>query len=279
MNEHLDFKELRRQPHWSFSSLNGLLNICSQQYAFRKVYEEKPEFTPVNLVFGKAFHITVRFMYELLKIGEDVKAMELQEHFTSALTAQVERENVPVRFDKDKGFEWHVDKGKQMIVALHGNLDPDDQVIATDVPFRCELHDEAGRTLSKPLIGEFDLVVENRGRLIVVDFKTAAARWPADKCHSDMQATAYLLALRQTVSQNASLFRYDVVTKAKTPTVSRYYTDRTEEDFRRFVQKVQMAERIVESDLYYPHDTCFSCKGCQFRGACAAWQSLQLQAA
>lgn len=60
--------------------------------------------------------------------------------------------------------------------------------------------------VSKPLIGEFDAVVENQGRL-VVDLKTAAAKWPAQKCRSDLQATAYL-GLRQSVSSQQSLFRY-----------------------------------------------------------------------
>ena len=42
-----DLAQLRKKPHWSFSSLNTFLNICSQQWAYRYVYDAEPEFTRV----------------------------------------------------------------------------------------------------------------------------------------------------------------------------------------------------------------------------------------
>ncbi len=43
MNSAMNFAELRALPHWSFSSLNQILNICSQQYAFRKIDQIEPQ--------------------------------------------------------------------------------------------------------------------------------------------------------------------------------------------------------------------------------------------
>ena len=106
-------------------------------------------------------------------------------------------------------------------------------------------------------------------------FKTSSSKWPAQKCHTDLQATAYLYALRQSEPEVESLFRYDVITKAKKPTITRYLTNRTPSDFDRFIQLVKMADQVVEQELYYPHETSFACGGCQFKSACLQWQSRQ----
>ncbi len=282
MNSAMNFAELRALPHWSFSSLNQILNICSQQYAFRKVDQIEPDFVPSNLIFGSAFHASVSHLYRSLqKNGSPVVEKELSEHFTETLKNRVKAESLPVRFDEEKDLAWHLDKGRQMLQSLVASLDPQDDVIGVDIPFIAEILDEEGRSVSKPLIGEFDAVVENQGRLVVVDFKTAAAKWPAQKCHSDLQATAYLMGLRQSVSSQQSLFRYDVVTKTKEPAVTRYLTDRTDSDFLRFTRLVQMADRVVQEGLFYPHEGCMACGGCPYAGHCAKWHQqsyLQLSA-
>ena len=272
MNSALNFAELRALPHWSFSSLNQILNLCSLQYAFRKVDQIEPDFVPSNLVFGSAFHASVSHLFRgLQKSGSPVATPELLEHFTETLNKKVKGESLPVRFDEEKDLAWHHDKGRQMLQALVTSLDPADEVIGVDLPFIAEILDEDGQVVSKPLIGEFDAVVENQGRLVVVDFKTAAAKWPAQKCHSDLQATAYLMGLRQSISSQQSLFRYDVVTKTKEPAVTRYLTDRTDSDFLRLTRLVQQADRIIEDALFYPHEGCMACAGCQYTGHCAKW--------
>ena len=47
------------REHWSYSSLNQFLNICSLQWAFQRYYQEPREFVTVNLAFGSAFHRTL----------------------------------------------------------------------------------------------------------------------------------------------------------------------------------------------------------------------------
>ena len=54
MSEQLS--ELRKRPHWSFSALNGFINICSLQWFFRYIEKREVESTPVSLLFGSAFH-------------------------------------------------------------------------------------------------------------------------------------------------------------------------------------------------------------------------------
>jgi hypothetical protein len=273
MDTDLNFDDLRKAPHWSFSALNSVLNICSLQYAFGRVYKEEPEFTPINLVFGSAFHRGAGFLFNMLKSGSEPSAAELADFFAKALVCEVENSRAPVQFGKDKSIEEYTAKGSQMLQVLKDDFSPDDKIIDTDVPFRVDLLDASGKPVSKPLIGEYDAVVENKGQLIVVDFKTAAAKWPAQKCHSDLQATAYLYALRQDLEQRENLFRYDVITKTKTPTVTRYLTNRTQADFDRFIHLVKIADAVVEQGLYYPHETSFACSGCPHSTACSQWNA------
>ena len=64
--------ELRKRPHWSFSSINTFLNICSLRWAFRYVYRHESLSTPVALVFGKAFHRALEYAARLRMDGEEV---------------------------------------------------------------------------------------------------------------------------------------------------------------------------------------------------------------
>jgi hypothetical protein len=41
--------ELRKAPHWSFSSLNTFVNCCSLKWAFDHVYKTEKEATSASL--------------------------------------------------------------------------------------------------------------------------------------------------------------------------------------------------------------------------------------
>ena len=69
--------------------------------------------------------------------------------------------------------------------------------------------------LSKPLIGEFDCIVEDGKDICIVDWKTSASRWPSGKADNDLQATVFTYAYKAKYDIKP-LFRFDVVTKAKT---------------------------------------------------------------
>ncbi len=45
------------RPHWSFSSLNQVLNICSLQYYFQRVARIEPAFT-----YGQARDHVISYM-------------------------------------------------------------------------------------------------------------------------------------------------------------------------------------------------------------------------
>ena len=124
--------------------------------------------------------------------------------------------------------------------------------------------------LSKPLIGEYDLIVEDGGHECIVDWKTAGAKWSPGKAHQDLQATAFCYARAKQTSRSP-LFRFDIVTKTRTPYVESHYTERNEADFLRFERLAQTIESAVQRDVFYPNETGFSCADCPYKTKCRLW--------
>ena len=52
----MDLSTYCDRPHWSYSSLNQLLNICSLQWFFEKVERLQRPFTPAAMAVGSVFH-------------------------------------------------------------------------------------------------------------------------------------------------------------------------------------------------------------------------------
>ena len=125
--------------------------------------------------------------------------------------------------------------------------------------------------LSKPLIGEFDCVVTDGRDRCIVDWKTASAKWPLDKADKDLQATAFCYAYKQKHGENP-LFRFDVYTKAKSPTVNNHYTLRTQDELDRFVSLAQNIDKSVASGNFYPNESGFGCGECPYRDRCKKWR-------
>ncbi len=258
-----NWEELRQQPHWSFSSLNQILNICSQQYAFRKVEQLEQEFVSVDLIFGKAFHKALTYFYDALKEGEVLHQSTVGIYFEAQFLTALGLSTVKVAMSEEKDQQFYGELGKKMLELVVNERDPEDKVIGTDVAIKVDIPG------SKPLICEYDLLVENKGNIIIVDNKTSAAKWAVNKAHTDLQATAYLYAFRKAVQEEV-LFRYDVYTKTKSPTLTRHYTDRSLQDFNRLLKLIKIADRIVENNLYYPSET-FYCGSCPYTEACMSW--------
>ena len=141
-------------------------------------------------------------------------------------------------------------------------------------PFRIEMPG-----LSKPVIGELDMVISeqtpfddenDRGSDTIVDFKTAARMWSEDRPAKDLQATVFSYAFEKTHERRPS-FRFDVVTKAKTPTVKHLYTSRDEDSYRRLEKLFLMADKGIQAGVFMPNESSFACSDCPFADHCSGW--------
>jgi Holliday junction resolvase-like predicted endonuclease len=261
---------LRRQPHWSFSRINALVNYCSLAWAFRYVHRLEPRFTPVSLVFGSAFHSALAFHATRRLHSQEVTVADCQEVFADLLTENCRRDGPPVRLGEGETIDTLVAQGQRMLATYLVSLDPEEEIEAVSMPFSVPLVDADGACLDKPLVGEYDLVVRKGGIRTVVDWKTSARRWAKGKADTDLQATCYLWAEKQQ-GRTTTQFRFDVVTKTKTPSCEQHHATRTPEDFSQVGELVRVLERIVPNDCFLPRRGSWECANCPYAVACSGW--------
>lgn len=124
--------------------------------------------------------------------------------------------------------------------------------------------------LDKPLVGEYDMLVDDGRDPCIVDWKTSSSRWPAGKANRDLQATVFSYAYYKT-HDVYPLFRFDVVTKAKTPTCEANYTSRGFHDFQRFEVLASKAQEAIHKGVFLPNETSFACGDCAYKNRCKQW--------
>lgn len=263
-----ELEKLRETPHWSYSAINKFLT-CQLAYFFQYVAKQKPEHTPVNLLFGSAFHGAATVIGESKIAGHLIAAMEAQTLFSEYWREAVaEAENV--RFKDGEDIESLDELGRKMIVVLYPKL-VEENIVAVAQAFSVPLLDEDGIRISDlPLIGEYDAVLKSGDKMVIVDWKTAARQWPADKAGKDMQATAFSYAWNLQHGSDPE-FRFDVITKTKTPSLLSHPTRRNADAYQRLLKLVSVVEHALASAVFLPNEQSFGCSDCVYAEACANW--------
>ena len=258
------------RPHWSYSALNQFFNICSLQYCFDRIEKLPKAFTPASLAFGSAYHRVMEWAALMrMQQGRAPAPHEASELFQDVWLRQIE-EDTDIKYDDGEDAETSANLGRGMVECAVSNFDPEEEVVMVNEAFCVPLRDASGVTLEKPLIGEFDCVVRKAGPDTIVDWKTAAKRWPKSKAAKDWQPTAFLMAhsLKHGIIPG---FRFEVVTKTKTPVLESHPTSRCESDFARFVHLVKLADSMIEANHFAPNEQGFYCGGCPHQEACRNW--------
>ena len=267
-----EMQKLREKPHWSFSSINRFMNICSLQWAFQYHYKLEPENMPVHLLFGTAFHGAASWIAIMRKQNIYPTNEEAETVFSEMW--QLECNNADERFNISKAVidELNI-KGKQMISCLNSKW-IEDNIVDVSKSFSVLL---PGTSI--PLIGEIDLIVkDDKSKHVLIDWKTSGRKWASGKADTDLQATCFMYGYEQiepTYNACDSLFRYDVVTKTKEPAYQQNITHRNRMDFIRLAQFVRTIERAVNNEIFLPNETGFYCGSCQFKSACKTWHMKQ----
>lgn len=263
--------EYKARPHWSASSLNELLNICSLKWAYSHgIYEAEQKFTPVALAFGSCFHQVLEYFHNLKLHGVKVEAGEIPDLAHVLWTEAMEKEKA-VRLEEGMTSDGYADQLVGLLNTFIEHDDPEEKVLSVHEAFCVPLLDSEGQALEKPLIGEMDCIVRKGDQTTIVDWKTSARRWPKWQADKSLQATSYMFAHSLLHPEVKAGFRFDVVVKNKNPIVERHATERTQEDFVRLGELVGKADQIVEHELFFPNESSFACSGCPYQAACKNW--------
>jgi hypothetical protein len=258
--------------HHSFSAISCFSEICSLQYRFRYLDRLPQERVSVALVFGTAVNAALVSIDKDLAKGRPPRAGVAHQVLRSELEKAYGNKSLPVVSTHGEDLEGLYGKGVKMIDFYVENLIPDE--VPVDMPrrFTIPLLDEKGEALPRPLVGELDRVVRLKdGRYGIVDWKTASARWSPDRIAKDDQATTYLLAGKYILPGKVSFFRYDLLLKTVKPAIERYYVVRSDNETRRFIKKVLVVDKAIQSGVFVPNDRSFACPTCPFRNACDVW--------
>ena len=260
-----NLQDYRDRPHWSYSSLNQLLNICSLQWFFQRVERLPEAFTPLSLAFGSAYHRVMEYIALSRQDGSAPTESDTRDLFNEVWKRQV-AEDGNIAFGEKADAKSCAEQGRDLCVAYLAQIDPEEQVVGVSEVFSVPVGSS-----ELPLVGELDLVVRHAGETTVVDWKTSGRRWPRDLADKSSQATAYLYAYGQLHPDEDPGFRFDVAVKNKTPVIERHTTRRDLDDFLRLEALVAKAEQIVKHQLFYPADGGMYCGGCPFQAACRTW--------
>ena len=267
--------QLKEQPHYSYSALNTYIYTCQLLYYYRYVEKAEAERTPVALPFGSAFHSVLSEQAQAAKAGKLMTAEEMTDAFGAYFQASC-KDAANIVFKRDESMDDQLTTAKRMFEVMNKEWIDYWNIQSVAEPFRIEMPG-----LSKPLIGELDMVVTEKtpfddendsGYDTIVDFKTAARMWPDDKPMKDLQATVFSYAFEK-VHQRRPSFRFDVVTKAKSPTVRHFYTSRDEGSYRRLEKLFAMADKGIQAGVFLPNENSFGCADCPYASACTKWHS------
>jgi len=257
----------------SFSSLNQLLNICSLQYYLERILRLPKERVSAALVLGTAVDKGLRAVNADLINGKAPDGANSLQVLRASLESAFGNRSIPVVSTKDESLDDLYDLGKRMIEKYISVIPPEEVPVDLPKRFTVPLIAENGEALPRPLIGELDCWIRTPdGRVGISDWKTAAARWSADKLEKDDQATAYLIAGEHILEKEPAFFRYVLLLKTKKADIETYYVSRSPRAKKRFLQKARMADRILEAGTFVPNDHSFACSTCSVRSACEKWQ-------
>ena len=248
---------IREKPHWSYSALQTYLT-CPMRYYFRYIEHAEVERTPISIPFGRAIHLVLS---ERAMKGTNYTIVDAKEDFAVYFKGETEVcENLTYKQDEDY---WFWDKrGCDMLDVALADWPDDYSVKSVAEAFSVEVPG-----LSKPLVGEFDLVTVDGGDETICDWKTASMKWSAGKADRDLQATTFSYAYQKTYGVNP-LFRFDVFTKAKSPVHQQLYTHRNQDDFDRFIYLTGKIESAINAGIFLPIESCMNCSECAYGCRC-----------
>ncbi len=251
----------RAQLHCSVSQVRAYLS-CPRRFEMRYLLGAEPEHRSANLVLGSAVHEALASYYAKYQRGIEPVADGVMAAFSDAFDEEVAKEPA-VLLDDGETLGQLKDSGVALVRAFLDNVVPPERVLAVESAFACDVVDPlTGEVLEEQLIGYLDAVVEDAGRLVVLEHKTAARAWSADQLEHDLQVSLYQAAT------GADAVRLQVLTKTK---VAKLLLHELVRDERQQVEAVEVVCQVLKAirAAAFWRQRGWACRECEFRARCA----------
>ena len=251
---------IRDAPHVSVSSVKSYL-ICPQKHYFRYHTDVEASHRSVPLIMGKSVHDALESFYLFHKDHGAAPTAELLLDTFSTSWRRGVIGDPPIKSD-DIGADKDVGVG--LVRAFHDQAPRPKKVISVEDAFALDLEgDPKGRLI----VGAIDaVVVDDEDRVVVVENKTAARRWPAVQLEHDFQVSIYQQAVRSMDILNPVL-RFDFLLKLKKPVLESVEVSRTPLQEQEALQIFRQVLRAVDEEIFYPVRG-WACANCEYLHAC-----------
>lgn len=254
---------IRADPHLSVSQLTTWLQ-CPRKYRFQYVERLPWPAVPSALVFGSAMHAAIAHFHEASLQGHGVAVPELQDVFTAAWRAEAK----PIELRRGETAEGLAALAAELLKVVERDVTPA-EVVGVEEPFRIDLAADL-----PPLVGFIDLIERRGERVVIVEYKTAAQRYSAQRVRDDLQLSAYALAGLQMdlpgVDEPRDLgLEFRVLLKAKQPSLDVRTTERSAGQLDELRDTAASIQRAIDTGAF-PRNRGWQCSGCPFRGPCEA---------
>ncbi len=238
-----------RKPHFSDTQLT-MLARCPKQYEFR--YIEGIKAPPgVAQLIGTATHKSIAMnLIEKRDKGALLPEAAVSEIAVESLKNEWSgQEPVLQEDEKEAGVEKTkgeaIDTAAKLSLLHHHDLAPKIEPVHVERLFRLEL-----KNFPRDLIGYIDIQEPKTIR----DVKTSSKSPAADEADKSLQLTLYGLAAKVVDGVAPSSYALDYLVKKKAPEAKTLTTERTDEDFKNLLRRVEVASKLVESGIFYPTD-------------------------
>ena len=254
---------LRDGPHCSVSAIKSYL-MCPMKYAHRYVRKTEASHRAVALVLGISVHEALAAFYSHMEKG-DPPVEILLDVFSDCWRKSMVGDP-PVKCD-DIGVEK--DKAVAMLEVFHAEAPRPVEVIGVEVPFGLSVDNpKTGEELEQLLVGSIDaVVVDEQGRTVIVESKTAKRRWSADQLVYDLQPTIYQMAVREMEIADAPVLQYHFLLKTKKPAFETAEIVRSPQQEWEARLVISQVLRAVDAGIFYPVRG-WMCGDCEFAYCC-----------
>jgi len=237
--------------------------MCGRLYLYRYVLHAEPEFRSINLALGSAVHSTIGWWFQEKLQGRQPTLEAGDRVFSADIAAETVQQ--PIRWKAQTPDELET-KGQALVrtyLTTHGDL----PVVRIEQRFEVDIEDpETGETLPRPLVGYFDLVVQDGDAII--EIKTAARAWHPLSLLRHLQVGAYVTAANALHGGPAQVAVHAIL-KQRAPRVEEYPVERGEPDNAWFFH----AAKAIEGAIYaghFPPSPGPTCPECEHGKRCLA---------
>ena len=253
---------------WSYSALTQYLR-CPLQFYFQRILTIQPAFTPAGLAFGSSVHEALAVHHRTLQRNESSTNEAIQAAFLESWGRRKKEEKIVfTEAITEKGL---LDKGVALLAAYLKELPPQG-IVGVELTLMTPIHNGDGEILATPMKTVIDLLCQTPDEFKVTDFKTSSRMYSEMEIALSLQATCYLNAVWENYKELPT-FDFVVLVKTKLPKIQRILTTRNQEDFGRLGNIIQMVDRAVQADIFYPIESPLNCSTCAFRKPCRSWIS------